>query len=86
MALYLGRDRVDINLDGVLYRFNLLSNTPIYNGVTLLSSDGYILQDSNGLYLVPMDYIEPVLENIMLSSDNYILQDSNGIYLSYKEE
>lgn len=86
MALYLGRDRVGINLGGILYRLNLLSNTPIYDGVILLSSDNYILQDSTGLYLVPSDYIEPVFDNVLLSSDNYILTDFNSIYLTYKEE
>ena len=86
MALYLGRDRVNINLGGILYRLNLLSNMPIYDGVKLLSSDGYILQDSTGLYLVPMDYIEPILDSVLLSSDGYILQDSTGLYLVYKEE
>jgi hypothetical protein len=51
MALYLGRDKVKINLNGVVYCLNLFSATPITNGILLLSSDGYILKDSNGLYL-----------------------------------
>lgn len=51
MALYLGTDKVKINLDGIVYNLNLYSATPITNGVMLLSSDNYILKDSNGLYL-----------------------------------
>lgn len=51
MALYLGNDKVKINLDSIVYNLNLYSATPITNGVILLSSDNYILKDSNGLYL-----------------------------------
>ena len=51
MALYLGRDKVKINLNGVAYCLNLFSTAPITNGVLLLSSDDYILQDFNGIYL-----------------------------------
>lgn len=49
MALYLGGDKVKINLNGVIYRLNL--HTEILNGVKLLSSDNYILLDSNGFYI-----------------------------------
>ena len=51
MALYLGRDKVKINLDNVVYYLNLFSEGLITNGVRILSSEGYILKDSNGLYL-----------------------------------
>jgi hypothetical protein len=51
MALYLGEDKVKINLNGVAYCLNLFSTAPIANGVLLLSSDDYILQDFNGIYL-----------------------------------
>lgn len=51
MALYLGSNKVKINLDGVAYYLNLYSTTAIVNGIALLSSDDYILKDSNGLYL-----------------------------------
>jgi hypothetical protein len=51
MALYIGAKKVRINLDGIAYYLNLFSKTPITNGVRLLSSEGYILKDSNGLYL-----------------------------------
>lgn len=51
MALYLGRDKVKLNLDNVIYNLNLFSEIPITNGVRLLSFENYILKDSNGLYI-----------------------------------
>lgn len=51
MALYLGSEKVKINLNGVVYCLNLFSTTPITNGIRLLSSDNYILKDLNELYL-----------------------------------
>lgn len=51
MALYLGSNKVKINIDGIVYNLNLYSENAITNGVKLLSSDGYILQDKNGVYI-----------------------------------
>jgi hypothetical protein len=51
MALYLGDNKVKINLNGIMCSLNLFSSNLILNGVLLLSSEGYILRDSNGLYL-----------------------------------
>lgn len=52
MALYLGGSkRQKVILDENTYCLNLYSTTPITNGIRLLSSEGYILKDSNGLYL-----------------------------------
>lgn len=52
MALYLGSSGdLKVILNGVVYHLNLFSSTPITNGIRLLSSEGYILKDSNGLYL-----------------------------------
>ena len=51
MALYLGNDKVKVNLNGLLYDVNFHSEIPITNDIRLLSSEGYILKDSNGLYL-----------------------------------
>lgn len=52
MALYLGSsEQVKIRLNGVAYYLNLFSETPITNGIRLLSSDEFILKDANGLYL-----------------------------------
>lgn len=51
MALYLGSEKKQLNLNGLAYCLNLFSATPIVNGVQLLSSDNYVLKDSNGLYI-----------------------------------
>lgn len=51
MALYLGNDKIKININGIVYNLNLLSETLILNGVRLLSSEGYILRDINGVYI-----------------------------------
>ena len=51
MALYLGEDKVKLNLDGIMYFLNLCSEMPVFDGSILLSSDGYILKDLNGYYL-----------------------------------
>ena len=52
MALYLGSNKVKINLDNIVYHLRLFSETPITNEVRLLSSEGYILKDFGGLYLI----------------------------------
>lgn len=52
MALYLGSsEKLQVNINNVKYYLNLFSKMPITNGIRLLSSNGYILKDSNGLYL-----------------------------------
>jgi hypothetical protein len=52
MALYLGNsEKVKIYINNILYSIQLFSETPIFNGVRLLSSENYILKDSNGIYL-----------------------------------
>ena len=51
MALYLGRDKIKINLNNVQYLLNLYSDPPITNGIRLLSLENLILKDANGLYL-----------------------------------
>lgn len=51
MALYLGSDMIKININGASYHLNLFSDVPIINGIKLLSSEGYVLKDINGLYL-----------------------------------
>ena len=51
MALYLGNEKVKINLNDTVYYLNLFFKTPITNGIRLLSFDNYILKDSNGLYI-----------------------------------
>ena len=86
MALYLGNDKIKINLDGVVYCLNLVASTFNKNYIALLSSDNFILRDSNGLYLLPVDAEIPVIDGtMMLTLDDYILQDINGLYLTTKE-
>lgn len=55
MPLYLGNEKVKINLNGIIYKLNLYSSTKIEDIIRMLSSDGYILKDSNGLYIIPKD-------------------------------
>lgn len=53
MALYLGNgEKLKINLNNSVCRMNFYTENPVTNGVRLLSSDGYILKDINGLYLI----------------------------------
>lgn len=51
MALYLGSNLTKINLNNTIYHLNLFSSNIILNGIKLLSSEGYTLRDTNGLYL-----------------------------------
>ena len=51
MALYMGSKKVQINLDGFVCLLNLPTTTEPIVYKLLLSSDGYILQDSNGFYI-----------------------------------
>lgn len=51
MALYVGSNKIKINLDGSAYQLNLYSTNPILNGALLLSSDSFVLKDSSGLYV-----------------------------------
>ena len=55
MALYLGSsEKQKIILNGATYLLNMFTQT-IDDGIRLLSSDDYILRDSNGLYLKPKE-------------------------------
>lgn len=55
MALYIGETKVEFNLGSVQYIVNASFAAPIINTVMLLSSDKYILKDSNGAYLTVKD-------------------------------
>lgn len=55
MALYIGETKVEFNLGSIQYIVNASFATPIINTVMLLSSDKYILKDSNGTYLTAKD-------------------------------
>lgn len=53
MALYLGSSKkLKIQLEGVSFRLNIPTPSPITSDIRLLSSEGYILKDINGLYLL----------------------------------
>lgn len=52
MALYLGSEKLQINLVDGVWRLAIPSPSPITNGIILVSFDNYILKDSNGLFLV----------------------------------
>lgn len=51
MALYLGSNKQKVSLGSAAAHANFYTTTRIVNGIALLSSEGYILKDSNGLYL-----------------------------------
>ena len=55
MALYLGSNKIKINLDNAIYDLNIFSVLPTINDVILSSSDDCILKDFNGLYLIPKE-------------------------------
>lgn len=47
MTIYLGSQKVILNMGGLAYR--------LFLGIRLLSSDGYVLMDSNGVCLLPKE-------------------------------
>lgn len=52
MALYLGSsNKLKLIINNNAYHFNLFLKTPIANVIRLLSSDGCVLKDLNGVYL-----------------------------------
>ena len=51
MAIFLGDKKVKLILDNVIYNIRLSDIASVFNGVKLLSSEGYTLKDSNGLYI-----------------------------------
>ena len=56
MGLYLGGQKVRLNFGGIVCRLILPNiTTPVIDRVRLLSFDGYILKDSNGIYLIPKE-------------------------------
>jgi hypothetical protein len=79
MALYLGSNKSKINLDGVVYCFNLSQK----QSTKLLSFDGYTLKSLDGLRLTAM-YTD-ISDFMFSSSDGYILTDFNELYLTTKE-
>lgn len=56
MALYSGSSKCKVILNNVVYRlFIPTTSVDTSGGIRLLSSDNYILQDSNGVYLTAKD-------------------------------
>ena len=52
MALYLGdSEKLNINLNNILYQLSIFSDPPITNGVLLSTPTNSILKELNGLYL-----------------------------------
>ena len=52
MALYLGNgDKLKVMVGNTACSMEVFSEILITNGIRLLSSEGYILKDSKGLYL-----------------------------------
>ena len=86
MALYLGGDKVEINLDGNTYCLNLCFMSSVSNDIALISSDNYILKSMDDLYLIPRNESVDINGVIAVSLDNYILTDINKVYLTMKED
>ena len=56
MALYIGSsEKLKITSKNGKCCLRVITSTPITNNSKLLSSDNYILKDSNGLYLTVKD-------------------------------
>lgn len=51
MFLYLNDNKVQINIDGILYNINVSSDQTFVEGIVLLTSEGLILKDIRDLYL-----------------------------------
>ena len=51
MALYLGSEKVKLIINNSLCTLEMFSTVPITNGSRLLSSEGYTLKSSDGLYM-----------------------------------
>lgn len=52
MGLYLGDKKCKINLSGAINYYKLIVKTSVGRGLSLLSSNSYLLKDCNGLYLI----------------------------------
>lgn len=85
MALYFNGSAKLVNLNNKIYQVNLAKAFVELNDIELLSSDGYVLKDSNDLYLIAPVNSGDIIEKPTLSLDGYILKDKRGLYLSNKE-
>lgn len=80
MALYVNGKKVKLRLNGAVCQMHLGENA--IPGDRLLSTDNFILKDSNGLYLIPQSSVP---FNAAMSLDDYVLQDLNSLYITLKE-
>lgn len=55
MPLYLGGERLKLKLGNVTYELKIYAERPEFDTVFILSSDGYVLTDSNLVYLTPKE-------------------------------
>ena len=85
MALYFNGSAKLVNLNNKIYWVNLAKASVELNDIVLLSSDGYVLKDSNDLYLIAPVSSGDIVEKPIFSLDGYILKDKRGLYLSNKE-
>lgn len=52
MGLYLGNsEKLKIRINNIVYTLNLFSEVPITNFAKILSLEGFMLKDSNGVFL-----------------------------------
>ena len=51
MAIYLGNSKLQLLIDGASMSLNVAPSSVVLNGIMLMSNDGYLLKDVNGLYL-----------------------------------
>ena len=86
MAIYVGGQKWKLMLGGVAYRLGTFSSLSNISDIVLLSSDDYILMDSDGILLLPLPTGSFVIEGEPLAtSEDYTLKDQNGYYLTLKE-
>ena len=52
MALYLGDNKIKVNINGKICGLKLSLDASSFESVRLLSFDQYVLKDSNGIYLM----------------------------------
>lgn len=58
MALYVDNKKVKINLNGIKYKINIPTIISTIPNGALLTSDNFILLDSNGYYLLSKEESE----------------------------
>ncbi len=75
MALYLGNDKVRININGK--PFKLYIGSPLIANAKLYSADNFVLKDANGVFLTVNKFEKATL----LAADNSVLIDNSGAIL-----